>query len=349
MTQPVNTNYTTSPRYGGDAARVCRPLRKGDFRSLRPTITGGFDEGVGIVSNLKAPYSLVFNANYARPLPGGLVLELGYSGRLYRNGLVQQDFDQPLTEFMDKKSGTTWAQAVGILHNDYLAAGQTYGPIANVPFIEDMFPGLANAFVPGSATQNYYDGWVNINGLSDEDNLNLMDRQRIAGTNQCYSVTGCNTFYPLQQAGLPTWTNNAWANYNALTVTLRHRLANGFSFDFNYTGRTRSTTPRALNPGAAKAAQYCRTLSTSTLSLVRRTSICDTTSRRTLCTNCRSERAGSSLQGANRIVDAFIGGWEASTLFRYHSGLPSTITASRRLSDQLRSQRSREPAARSAE
>jgi hypothetical protein len=34
------------------------------------------------------------------------------------------------------------------------------------------------------------------------------------------------------------------------------------------------------------------------------------------------------LKGANRVVDAFIGGWEATTLVRYHSGLPSTITAS---------------------
>lgn len=50
------------------------------------------------------------------------------------------------------------------------------------------------------------------------DNLNLMDRQRIEGTNKCYSVTGCNRFYPLQAAGPPTWTKPA-----------------GFAFDFNYT------------------------------------------------------------------------------------------------------------------
>jgi hypothetical protein len=30
---------------------------------------------------------------------------------------------------------------------------------------------------------------------------------------------------------------------------------------------------------------------------------------------------------ANAFVDALIGGWQASTIFRYHSGLPSTISA----------------------
>ena len=96
---------------------------------------------------------------------------------------------------------------------------------------------LRNAFVPGSATsESLHNGWVNINSLSDEDNLNLMDRQRIEGTNLCVLLGNRlqHVFYPLQQAGLPTWTNNAWANYNALTITLRYRLANGFPPDFTY-------------------------------------------------------------------------------------------------------------------
>ncbi len=327
VTQPINTNYTTSPRYGGVLPGL-PAAPQGGFPFTPPTITGGFDEGVGIVSNLKAPHSLVFNANYARPLPGGMVLELGYSGRLYRNGLVQQDFDQPLTGFLDKKSGTTWAQAVGILHNDYLAAGQNYGPIANVPFIENMFPGLANAFVPGSATQNYYNGWVNINGLSDEDNLNLMDRQRIEGTNQCYSVTGCNTFYPLQQAGLPTWTNNAWANYNALTITLRHRLANGFSFDFNYTWSHSIDNSSGAESGAGTSGAILQ----DAFNVNAFAGSSDFDMRHNITADALYElpfgKGRKFFKGANRVVDAFIGGWETTTLVRYHSGLPSTITAS---------------------
>jgi hypothetical protein len=328
VTQPVNTNFTTSPRFNGvNSLPSLPPAAQGGFPFTPPTITGGFDEGVGVVSNLKAPYSLVFNVNYAKPLPGKTTIEVGYAGRIYRRGLVQQDFDQPLTDFKDKASGTTWSQAVGVLHNDYLAAGQNYGSVANVPFIENMFPGLANAFVPGSATQNYYYGWVNINGLSDEDNLNLMDRQRIAGTNKCYTVTGCNTFYPLQAAGLPTWTNSGYATYNALTVTYRRPLSNGFAFDFNYT----LSHSIDNSSGAESGANVFGAILQDAFNVNSFRGSSDFDQRHNITADVLYElpfgRNKMIGRNVNRFVDAFIGGWQASTIFRYHSGLPSTITA----------------------
>jgi hypothetical protein len=326
VTQPVNTNFTTSPRYGG-ALPPLPAAALGGFPFTPPTITGGFDEGVGVVSNLKAPYSLVFNVNYTRPLPGKLSLEVGYAGRLYRRGLVQRDFDQPLTNFLDTKSGTTWSQAVTVLHSDYLAAGQNYGSIAPVPFIENMFPGVANAFVPGSATQNYYYGWVVINGLSDEDNLNLMDRQRIAGTNKCYSVTGCNTFYPNQAAGLPTWTNTAYSDYNAATLTLRRALANGLSFDFNYTWSHSIDNSSGAEAGASVSGAILQ--DAFNVNSFRGSS--DFDERHNITADMlfelpfgQNKRFG---RNASKLLDAVIGGWQLSSIFRYHSGLPSTISA----------------------
>ena len=326
VTQPVNTNFTTSARYGA-ALPALPAAAPGGFPFTPPTITGGFNEGVGVVSNLNAPYSYVFNANYAKPLPGKLTLEMGYVGRLYRRGLVQQDFDQPLTNFLDTKSNTTWSQAVGVLHNDYLTAGQNYGPIATVPFIENMFPSLANVFVPGSATQNYYYGWVVINGLSDEDNLNLMDRQRISGTNKCYTVTGCNTFYPNQFAGLPTWTNNAYSNYNALTLTLRRALSRGLAFDFNYTLSHSIDNSSGAESGAATSGAILQ--DAFNVNAFRGSS--DFDQRHNITADALYElpfgRNRMFLPNANKFVDAIVGGWQASTIFRYHSGLPSTITA----------------------
>jgi Carboxypeptidase regulatory-like domain len=328
VTQPVNTNYTTSARYAGPSSLPALPAAApGGFPFTPPTITGGFDEGVGVASNLKAPYSYVFNANYARQLPGKLTIEVGYAGRLYRRGLLQQDVDQPLTTFKDPKSGTTWAQAVGVLHNDYLAAGQTYGSIAPVAFIENMFPGLANAYVPGSATQNYYESWIKQNGLSDLDNLNQMDRQRISGTNKCYSVTGCNTFYPLQAAGLPTWTNAGYSDYNAGTLTIRRALANGFAFDFNYTLSHSIDNSSGAESGAGQSGAILQ--DAFNVNAFRGSS--DFDARHNITADALYElpfgKGKKLLQGANSFVDQIIGGWQLSTIFRYHSGLPSTITA----------------------
>ncbi len=338
VSQPINTTFTTSSRYGGGTTGfpALPAAATGGFPFTPPTITGGFDEGVGVVSNLKAPYSLVFNANYAKPLPGKMTLELGYAGRLYRRGLVEQDFDQPLTTFKDPKSGMTWAQAVGILHNDEIAmlpggrydGNAQYGPIAPIPFFENMFPGLANAFVPGSATQNYFYGWTELNGLSDEDNLNLMDRQRISGTNKCYTVTGCNTFYPNQLAGLPTWTNAAYANYNALTISLRRALSNGIQFDFNYTWSHSIDNSSGAESGAGGSGAVLQ--DAFNVNAFRGSSDFDERHNITVDALYQLPFGKNRMfaRNANKFVDAVIGGWQASTIVRYHSGLPSSVTAS---------------------
>ncbi len=328
VTQPINTNFTTSARYNGMNNLPALPAApSGGFPFTPATITGGFNEGVGVVSNLKAPYSMVLNANYAKQLPGKLTIEIGYAGRLYRRGLLQQDFDQPLTQFKDPISGTTWSQAVGILHSDYLAAGQNYGPVAPIPFIENMFPGLKNAYVPGSATQNYYQGWVVQNGLSDEDNLNLSDRQRIPGTNSCYTRTGCNTFYPLQFAGLPTWTNAAFSNYHAATFTFRRPLSNGIAFDFNYTLSHSIDNSSGAESGAGTGGAILQdAFNTSSF---RGSS--DFDMRHNITADVTYElpfgKGQKFLSNANKYVDAVIGGWQVSTIARYHSGLPTTIGA----------------------
>jgi hypothetical protein len=328
VTQPVNTNFTNSPRYAGPSSLPVLPAAPaGGFPYTPATITGGFNQGVGVVSNLKAPYSLVFNQSWARELPGKLTIEIGYAGRLYRRGLVQQDFDQPLTTFKDQASGTTWAQAVGVLHNDYIAAGQKYGAIAPVAFIENMFPGLKNAFVPGTATQNYYDGWINLNGLSDLDNLNMMDRQRISGTNTCYSRTGCNTFYPLQAAGLPTWTNAAYSNYNAAIFTLRRSLSKGVAFDFNYTWSHSIDNSSGAESGAGDTGAILQDAFNT--NAFRGSS--DFDQRHNITADVLYElpfgKGKSFLTGASKLVDEFVGGWQVAVIGRYHSGVPATISA----------------------
>ncbi len=328
VTQPVNTDFTSSARYNGPNSLPALPAAPaGGFPFTPATITGGFNEGVGVVSNLKAPYSMVINANYAKQLPGKLTVEVGYAGRLYRRGLLQQDFDQPLTQFKDPASGTTWSQAAQVLHADYLAAGQSYGAIANVPFIENMFPALANAYVPGSATQNYYYGWVVKNGLSDEDNLNLSDRQRIPGTNSCYTKTGCNTFYPLQFAGLPTWTNAAFANYNAATLSFRRPLSNGVAFDFNYTLSHSIDNSSGAESGAGTGGAILQdAFNTSSFR-----GPSDFDMRHNITADVTYElpfgQGRHFVNSVNKYVEAAIGGWQISSIARYHSGLPSTIMA----------------------
>jgi hypothetical protein len=327
VTQPVNTNFTTSPRYSGISALPALPAAPaGGFPYTPATITGGFNQGVGVVSNLKAPYSLVFNQTWAKQLPGNLTFEAGYAGRLSRNGLVQQDFDQPLTNFRDPHTGTTWTQAVGVLHQDYVNAGQQYGAVAPVPFIEDMFPGLKNAYVPGSATQNYYQSWIVQNALSDLDNLNQMDRQRnSSGT--CYSRTGCNTFYPLQAAGLPTWTNAGYSLYNAGIFTVRRPMTNGIGFDFNYTWSHSIDNSSGAESGAGTNGAILQ--DAFNVNAFRGSS--DFDQRHNITADVLYElpfgKGKMLFKNSGKITDELIGGWQIALIGRYHSGTPATVSA----------------------
>jgi hypothetical protein len=77
-------------------------------------ITGTF---LGISPDLKTPYSIMFNANYSRELPGKVVMEVGYVGRLSRRLLMQGDVYTPDENYKDPGSGITWQQNAQTVYN----------------------------------------------------------------------------------------------------------------------------------------------------------------------------------------------------------------------------------------
>ena len=52
----------------------------------------------------------MLNASFEREIPGGLTIEIGYTGRLSHRLLLQGDVYTPLEYFKDPKSGITWEQ-----------------------------------------------------------------------------------------------------------------------------------------------------------------------------------------------------------------------------------------------
>ena len=169
-------------------------------------------------------------------------LEVGYAGRLSRAGLLQQDaFARRKSTSKIRKSGITWVQADTSLANPFnggvtdAMVQKNPSLVPTNPFVEDMFPALANYYFPGSATANYFHGIYGVNAGSHLDNLHQLDRVTSAAFPNCIVVTGCYTFFAPQGSADPTWTNAGNANYHAMLVTVRHSLSKGLAFDFNYT------------------------------------------------------------------------------------------------------------------
>jgi Carboxypeptidase regulatory-like domain len=326
-------NFTTSPRYNGSPAAQ-PPAPTGGFPYTPPDIHAIAGSYTGIASDLRAPYAYVLNATFARQLPGKLTFEGGYIGRLSHQLLVQGDVFTALENFKDPVSGQTWVQSMTALRklND---AGVSYQQVAANPgvvpvnaFVESMFPALKNFYFPGSASANYYYAIYGVNNGSYLDTLHTVDRiPGYYGTpgGTCASRTGCFTFFPRQGSGDATWMNAGEAAFHGATVTIRRAFATGFSFDFNYTW-----SHSIDNASAAESAAGSQGASIQNIFNEKQfRGSSDFDIRHNINANVLYElplgKGKLFFKNAKGWVDQAIGGWQVSTIMRYHSGLPSII------------------------
>ena len=336
VSQPLNTDFTTSFRYTGGALPAIPASTATGFPYTPPVVIGGFTSFSGVSSNLVAPYEYLLNVSYARPLAKKMTIEVGYIGRLSHKGLMQQDFAQPLTLFKDVKSGQTWSQAGTLLKRLYdsgITPAQVQANpslIPQIPFFENIFPGAKNYKFNGSASANYFYSVYGTYAGSDLDALNDMDRLR-QSNGTCISVYGCNTFFANQAAGLTAWTNSGKSGYNGLQLVLRRPVSNGWGFDFNYTlSHSIDNVSGAESDGAGVQDAF-------NPDGYRGPSNFDI--RHNVTANAVVELPFGHnkhfLKTMPRWADAVIGGWQVSLLGTLRTGTPANISQCRSVSHEL--------------
>jgi hypothetical protein len=341
---PDSYSFSTSPRYTG-VLPALPSSGTGGFPYTPPAIAAITGNFLGVSSDLKTPYSIVMNASFSREVPGKLTMEVGYMGRLSRRLLMEGDVFTPLENYKDPGSGVTWQQNAQIVYNlystlakqsglSYNAAGSTVAAavmnnpslVPNLPFVNNVWPGYKDAYFPGSASANYFYSVYGVFGGSFLDSLHAADR--IAGNyipGKCLSVKGCYTFFAQQGSSMPMWMNAGQANFHALTVALRRRFANGFSFDFNYTlahsidngsaaesgaGEQGASIQNVFNPGAFRGSS-------------------DFDIRHNFNANFMYTlpfgKGKMLLRNASSWLDQIVGGWQISSIWRYSTALPSAV------------------------
>ncbi|HEY2383780.1 MAG TPA: TonB-dependent receptor [Terriglobia bacterium] len=329
--QVANTDYSSSPRYDGTPATLTHlaTATGGAFPFTPPLLIGGFTSFTNVQSNLKAPYQYILSANYARPLPGHMSIEVGYAGRLAHRAIVKPDYGQPLENFVDPKSKEPFTQAAKVLADIYYSGVTTAQVKANPsliplqPFVENIMPALANNYITGSASANlYYDVYSKYAG-SWTDTINDVDRIR-QPNGGCLVIYGCNTFFPVQSSGVYAYSNFGQSAFHAMTVTLRRRVSNGWGYDFNY------TWSHAIDNGSASESSGGTNIQNS---------FCprcgmgpgDYDARHAVNANAVLAlpvgKGKSLFNNTPKIVDGIIGGWQVSTLFSFHTGNPITCSA----------------------
>ena len=352
FTTPANTYDTTGdlgPLFTGFGQDV-RTLPNVDvptslqFPLEQPSDIGGRIE-TGVDSRLHAPNEYVWNFTYERQLKASTTLSVSYIGRMARSLLARRDA-AAFNNIKDPISGMDWYTAGTILEKQRQQNVDT-SQIASIPFFDNLFPanlvdlfnndpnidaGFPSTWTP---TQVFY-GMQSRGGGSAPGTTNPF--AFFAGND--WTDAQLEADFALFDAGLPTrfvqpqygalsaWSTIGNSNYHGLAVSLKQRLSN-LTLDFNYTfahslddssGLQNETSAFGNgNNGGAFIVNPIRQRDNYASSdfdirhLVNVSGVWQMpfgTGKRLLNTQ-------------SRAVNAIIGGWQLSGIYRWNTGLPS--------------------------
>lgn len=267
-------------------------------------------------SHLVSPINYSWNISYERDLPHGMVIETAYVARIARNLLAGRDSVQTNLNFRDTKSGLTWTEAATVL--EQLRRANT--PIANVqpiPFFENLYaPGsIGPAFFGASGatltnTQAVYRDALQFNGndwTTTQDDLDAFSGRRY--------------FYQPQYGALAVYSTIGTSDYQGATVSLRQRLGATLTYDLNYTFSKSLDDVSGLQTDAPFTPFILNAIDQQ-----QQRAVSDFDVRHVVNANLIYQlpfgKGRHFLSDSHGIVNAILGGWQISSIFRYNSGLP---------------------------
>jgi hypothetical protein len=301
--------------------------------SLVFPLTVPADEDQRIETSLDAgittPYNYSFNLTYGRELGKGLSFEASYVGRFARKLLATRDIMQ-LNNIRDPQSGMTFYEAMGQLI-DFKYQNREITSIPSIPYFDNLFPFMADWWGDTSLTntQAAY-AFVAFPGVGGDDNFDYTFLQLLWDDSP--NCTTCpfgggparfnNMFYQPQFGALSAFSTIARSNYNSLQLSLRQRLSNSISFDVNY------TWAHALDSasGLQNSTSYGTAFIVNALTPDANYASSDFDSRHIINANwvvgLPFGKGRRFLTNTNKFVDAVLGGWQTTGIFRYNTGIP---------------------------
>jgi len=356
------SNFTTPANtYDTDGSNLA-PLFTGfnqSVRTLPKVVVPGnlsfplsqpLDEGerieTSVDSNLQAPTEYVWNMTFERQVARGTKLAVSYIGREAHHLLARRDV-AAFNDVVDPKSGMDWYTA-GTLLEKQRQLGTATGQIASIPFFNNLFPanlvGIMNADPVvqndcGSDALNpcFDPTWTNTQmfyGMQSRTPSNPF--AFFAGNDwtdaQAYidavlSRAGFATrFMQPQYGALSAWSTIGNSYYNALTVSLRQRLSSltmDVNYSFSHSLDDSSGLQRETGYGAAFIVNPIRQRSWYGSS--------DFDIRHLITATAVWQmpfgKGKPFLNSPNRAVQALVGGWQLSGIYRWNTGLPVASSA----------------------
>jgi hypothetical protein len=365
LTAPRITDMNTIPTTDYTGAPIFIPAPLGKFPATFPSSlnTGGSAITWGVDNSLKTPYSYTIDLAVSRELRSGFSIDVAYVGRLSHRLLAQDDLAMPL-DIYDKKAGIDYfgaETALAKLFRPQLNAGST---TATLSFNPNQLPKNVQQFWTDQIQPLQPGGAYTLNGCTGTDasgnpiqvpttnpvvaafdvfcstrfndslalyNLDTFGIPDFNNANVSYfPATGQYTYYSPQYSSLYAWRSMANANYNAMQVTLRHRMMNGIQFDLNYTfSKSIDLASDAERIGPASYTSSLNNIIINAWNPSQERGVSSYDVPHQFNANWLVElpfgRGRAVGRNSSRFLDAFIGGWQVSGLFRWTSGFPVNV------------------------
>jgi len=284
---------------------------------------------VSLDQGIKTPYNYSFNFSYGREIGKGLSVEASYVGRFARSLLASRDIMQ-LNNIRDPQSGMTFYEAMNMLV-DFRYQNREITSIPDIPFFNNFFPFAAEWWGDTSLTptQASY-AWIAPGALGGADLIDYTFLQLLWDDSPTCSTCPFgggparfnNVFYQPQFAALSAFSTIARSNYNSLQLSLRQRMADDVTFDFNYTYGHSLDSASGLQSSASYGAAFI----VNALDPDQNYASSDFDARHIINANwvvgLPFGRGKRFFSGVNGFANQVLGGWQASGIFRWNSGLP---------------------------
>lgn len=168
--------------------------------------------------NIKVGRNYAVDLSVQRELPGNMLLEVAYSGRLGRDLPQSMSLGQSPINFKDATSGQTFAQAFDAVAAQ-LSSGTAPAAVTPQAWFEDLSPG-GTVVLASAAAGNFVNG--NVSSV-----FRTIDQKRL--------LASLPTFNNYLAQGIFFRSSTGKSNYHALLVTLNKRTSHGLSYTANYT------------------------------------------------------------------------------------------------------------------
>lgn len=317
LSNPSNVlTVASSPRYTGlnnIPSGILPAAPPSGFPATAPNvfaITNSLDD------RLKPPYTMNMNLSIARSFDRGFFVQLSYVGRLSRRSLASEDIAAP-TNLRDPNSGQTYFQAASQMAG--LASANTpTAAVPRIPFFENFYGNLAGGGL--SATQQVYDQF----SQNAPDYTSALYNLDVNCDPDC-SRLGPYAFFNRQYSYLRTLRSVGNGNYHAFQFSTRKQFSNGDQIDFNYTWSKAidlTSTPEAADGNFTQGViinPYNRGLARAPA---------DYDTRQQWNANVVYNLpfgSGRKFLDRKGFVNALVGGWQLTALYRQSTGLPNSV------------------------